>query len=519
MSSAGASRTHRFLGGISLGYVYLALVTLVGLWLTPFLLRRIGQHDLGLWLVATQILGYLMLLDFGVVALLPRETAYATGRTLQGGDGQDLAHTIGRFRRIARWQVPFVLVAAIGVWIALPAEWSELRWPFVAILVTFVATFPLRIYHAALQGLQDLAYLGRVQLAAWAAGTLLTVLLVFNGVGLIALVAGWIVAQVVTAGACGWRLRRHFAHGWMPAPPHVSWHEAKPVLGRSAWVSFAQVAQVFLNGTDVLIIGKLLGPAAVVPYSCTGKLVTVLTNHPYLLMQAASPALSEMRTAERRERLAEVTTALTRAMLIFSGGVTCLIVAVNQGFVTWWVGQGQFGGWWLTLALVAAMLLRHVNTTAVYTLFAFGHERRLSITSFFDGAVTLLASALLVWRYGLIGAPVGSMLGVALVSLPANFTALSRETGATPLHILWELRGWGVRFGAAAVSSLIIGRLIQPGGFWPLAATAALAGVVYAAVMLPLALEPPLGTYVRRALAPVASWLPGNRIGVPGTPQ
>ena len=519
MTSTGPTRTHRFLGGISLGYVYLALVTLVGLWLTPFLLRRIGQHDFGLWLVATQILGYLMLLDFGVVALLPRETAYATGRTLQSGDEHDLAHTIGRFRRVVRWQVPLVLLAAIGVWVALPAEWAELKWPFVAILITFVTTFPLRIYHAALQGLQDLAYLGRVQLVAWAAGTLLTVLMVFQGVGLSALVAGWIVTQLATAGACGWRLRRHFAQGWMESPPEVPWPEARTLLGRSTWVSVAQIAQVFLNGTDVLLIGKMLGPAAVVPYSCTGKLVSVLTNHPYLLMQAASPALSEMRTAERRERLAEVTTALTRAMLILSGAVTCLIVAVNQGFVTWWVGQRQFGGWWLTLALVGAMLARHVNTTAVYSLFAFGHERRLSITSLADGAVTLAVSALLVWRYGLIGAPIGSMLGVVAVSLPANFVALSRETGVTPLHVVWELRGWVVRFAIASVACLAIGRLIQPASFWPLAMTGALAGVVYVGLMLPLALEPPLGLYVRRALTPFAAWLPGRHVDLPGTPQ
>jgi O-antigen/teichoic acid export membrane protein len=519
MTSTGRSRTHRFLGGISLGYVYLALVTLVGLWLTPFLLRRIGQHDFGLWLVATQILGYLMLLDFGVVALLPRETAYATGRSLQGGDAHDLAHTIGRFRRVVRWQVPFALLAAIGVWIALPAEWSELKWPFVAILVTFVVTFPLRIYHAALQGLQDLAYLGRVQLAAWSAGTLLTVLLVVQGSGLAALVAGWIVTQIVTAGACGWRLRTHFTHGWMSTPPAVPWPEARTLLGRSTWVSLAQIAQVFLSGTDVLLIGKMLGPAAVVPYACTGKLVTVLTNHPYLLMQAASPALSEMRTAERRERLAEVTTALTRAMLILSGAVTCLIAAVNQGFITWWVGAAQFGGWWLTFALVGAMLLRHVNTTAVYALFAFGHERRLSLTSLGDGAVTLVASTLLIWRYGLIGAPIGAMLGVLSVSLPANFLALSRETGVTPVHLIWELRGWAVRFTAAAALCVLIGRAVQPASLWPLIAVGVLSGLVYVGLMLPLALEPPLGGYVRTALAPLTSWLPRRRVGVPGTPR
>ncbi len=81
---SAVTRTHRFLGGLSLGYFYLGLVTVVGLWLTPFLLGRIGTHDYGLWLITSQILGYLMLLDLGVVALVPRETAYATGRALDG---------------------------------------------------------------------------------------------------------------------------------------------------------------------------------------------------------------------------------------------------------------------------------------------------------------------------------------------------------------------------------------------------------------------------------------------------
>jgi len=51
------SRTRRIIDGAGLGYVHQAAVVVVGLWLTPFLLRRIGQHDLGLWLVAGQLLG------------------------------------------------------------------------------------------------------------------------------------------------------------------------------------------------------------------------------------------------------------------------------------------------------------------------------------------------------------------------------------------------------------------------------------------------------------------------------
>ena len=40
---------------------------------------------------------------------------------------------------------------------------------------------------------------------------------------------------------------------------------AKRQLGNGAWISVNQIAQVLLGGTDLVVIGKLLGPEAVVP--------------------------------------------------------------------------------------------------------------------------------------------------------------------------------------------------------------------------------------------------------------
>ena len=74
------SRTNRFLGGLGFGYLQQVAVLVTGLWLTPFLLNRLGQHDLGVWLMITQVIAYLGLLDLGVIGLLPRETASAVGR-------------------------------------------------------------------------------------------------------------------------------------------------------------------------------------------------------------------------------------------------------------------------------------------------------------------------------------------------------------------------------------------------------------------------------------------------------
>src|SRR5436190_12385161 len=192
------TRTHRFLGGLSLGYVSLALATVVGLWLTPFLLGRIGTRDYGLWLITTQILGYLMLMDLGVVALAPRETAYATGRVLQGG-ADEVGATFARFRTIVRWQLIPAALAAVIAWLVVASKWPELRLPISIILAAFLIAFPFRLYHATLQGLQDLPYLGKVQLASWAGGMVTTIMLVLLHGGLAALAAGWVVTQAVTA--------------------------------------------------------------------------------------------------------------------------------------------------------------------------------------------------------------------------------------------------------------------------------------------------------------------------------
>ena len=425
-----ASRTRRFVGGLSVGYLHTAIVTIVGLWLTPYLLRNLEQHDYGLWLLTAQILFYLALTDVGIVALLPREVAFKTGRA---GEtlADDLRHLVGETTRLVFWQVPFVALVGLATWWLVSAEWPALGGPFAVVVLTFVLTFPLRILPAVLQGLQDLTFLGGAQLTAWIGGTILTVALVETGLGIHALAAGWACTQILGAGLAWWRLSRRFP-GTLPSRlPSLPLHAARAHLARGVWISVSQVAQVLLNGTDLLVIGALLGPAAVVPYACTGKLLTLLANQPQLFMQTALPALSELRASVPRARMFQVSTAMSQLLLISSGAIACVVLTINGPFVSWWVGPDRFAGPALTGLLVLGMLLRHWNVAAVYTLFCFGHERRLAITTAVDGLVGLVAMLLLVPWLGMHGAALGSLIGTAGISLPGNLRALAREEGVS----------------------------------------------------------------------------------------
>ena len=160
----------RFLSGFATGYAHLIAATIAGLWLTPFFLRHLGQSTYGLWLVGTQVIAYLLLMDLGIVALLPRETAYVTGRTGRH-DAPELRQLIEKTLTLACVQTPVVLSPRWSRCGGCPRRGQRCEFRSPSCWAVFVLTFPLRVFQAALTGLQDLAFVARTQFVAWLAGT------------------------------------------------------------------------------------------------------------------------------------------------------------------------------------------------------------------------------------------------------------------------------------------------------------------------------------------------------------
>ena len=55
--------------------------------------------------------------------------------------------------------------------------------PLLLVLAGFAVLFPLRLYQSVLQGLQELPFLGKLQIVSWATLTIVTIALVLAGCG------------------------------------------------------------------------------------------------------------------------------------------------------------------------------------------------------------------------------------------------------------------------------------------------------------------------------------------------
>jgi O-antigen/teichoic acid export membrane protein len=496
------SRARRYLFGIGTGYLYQALTLSCGLWLTRFLLREVGQEEYGLWIIVLQVLMYLEMLDLGVVAVVPRQAAYVTGSS-QGEEGRRrLALLLHHAQAVVRWQVAALAAVAALVWVVFTKAdpRAPVAGPLAAVAASYLFFFYFRVYPALLRGLQDLGFLGVLTLAAWSVGVGVTVAGVLAGWGLWALVASWWANNTILTIGSYLRLRALHPELWgLPAGGGPA-GERRALLEQGVWISVGKLAHVLGNGAEVFVFAALGGPAWVVVYSCTAKLVQIGANQIQTLVTGAEPAVSELKAGGSPERLTRALVALGQFVLWAAGLIATALLAANAAFVTAWVGAGQYGGDGLTGLLLVRMLLRVYLLTLFNILFCLGFERWLAWVTLADGAATVGLTALFVLWLGLPGYPLGSILIGCLFTLPLCLVFLSRRTAVSGLALVRSAGPWLAVQVLLGGTLFALGRLWRPHGLPEAVAAGTAAAALYLLAMAPVLVRSACWPHVRGPL-------------------
>jgi O-antigen/teichoic acid export membrane protein len=425
------SRARNFIHALGVGYVAIIVNIAYTAASIPLAIHYLGKEQFGLWALAQQIMGYLILLDLGVSSAVSRFIADLKDDVNSGSYGSLLLAAAIVFA------IQGLLIAIAGVAFsffapALFAVPEHLARDFTNVLtiITSLAglSVALRTLGAPLWAFQrlDASYaLGSLALltsfaALWGAFHLGWGIYSFAVAGIPAA----ILCPIITFLIC-------LKSGFYPSSGH--WGRPNLLLFRKIF-SFGQdvvwvaMGSQLVNASQIMILSRVVSLDAAATFAVGTKLFTMGQQLTGRIIESSAPGLTEMfvrgDTARFNLRFDNVVTLTTFLATLGAAG----LVAGNTAFVALWTSGSIH--WNLACdALLAGLLIATSLTRCLIGLFGLaGNLRPIRHIYFIEGCVFIalaIPAASHYSAYGLLLVSLATHLAVtAVLSLRASASIL-----------------------------------------------------------------------------------------------
>jgi len=420
---------------------------------TPFLLRWLGDDRVGTFRAAVEWVAYLTLLDFGVAGAVQVTLARALGT-------DDRAAIAATVRAAARVGVRLAVITALGtIGFAIAGPYlvrglsTELAWELrIGLLLGLVglAWAPLIAFRPLAEaGQRGYVVQAALVLQSWVT-TGLTLGLAAAGAGLpgqfLAIALGNGVGVVLLA----WDGLRRYPEILVRPSAMV----AIPVT--FSWMMFVFHLMSRLAGlSDCIVVGLVIGPAAVVVFTVTQRLLLLVDTQILALGGAAWAALAELYYRGENVQFNHRLTQLTRWTGVLCVGLVIPAAAFTPIFVRLWVGVSRFGGDLLTGWTAGYVWVHGLVSLWGWPLVTTG-RLRIVMPLILAGTITnVTVSIICTFWFGVAGPAIGSAVTFAFFYSWGLPLLLRREFG-TPLRPLASAVIRPALFGIPLAVGLIV---------------------------------------------------------------
>jgi O-antigen/teichoic acid export membrane protein len=197
------------------------------------------------------------------------------------------------------------LTVAVAPWLAAAFHDPQVTAVFSVAALGLPLTAASIVPVAALERRVDFRALSLIELAASSVAAASVLLLVMNGFGVWALVAGWIVLRGVRTAGAWW---------WARVPlGRASFRRLSPLMRFGSWIMADGLLWSLYSTVDSIVVGRMLGPAALGVYTTARTVGTVPVRRVAPLVYTSSFALFS-RISTQPERLRSYVLRLSRVV-------------------------------------------------------------------------------------------------------------------------------------------------------------------------------------------------------------
>lgn len=436
-----ATIRRRVLVGTASNYLGKLVTLAVWFFLTPFILKRLGESDYGLWVLVSALASYGWLLEFGIGNGVSKYVAEYLAR----GDREQAQRLV----TTAFWLYSAAGLVAIGVsallaqlFLALfniPAGQEALARCLVLLSgLSLGISFPFYTLIAVLRGMQRYDVVNAVGIfgmALLAAGMVIALLL---GGGLLEIVAVNVPVAVLVQIPAIWFIRRNLPELRIRLRGGDA-RLARQLLSYSFALFGIDLAAQLQARSGEVITAIFLPVSAVTPFSIVRRLSEIPQLVAEQFVKVLLPLASQLHAEEDLARLRGLYTGSTRLALAGYILVGCGVIVLARPFLALWVGEAYSPYAYLAFILIAAGLAATSQWPAALILQGIARHRYLAVVSLGASLANLALSAILIQRLGLLGVALGALIATFVERFILIFPYAQRVVGVDRRTAVWEM--------------------------------------------------------------------------------
>jgi O-antigen/teichoic acid export membrane protein len=431
--SAAIARRLRIAGiarGVTSGLGSRGVGVLVSLLSVPLTISYLGPERYGIWALIGSLFAWLNLADLGVSNGFTNMVVKAAG---QGRADLVREFISTAFAMLMSISIIVALVAA-AVWPSI--NWdklfnihtelarSEVNYAMIAATAIYLMSFPLAIVNRTYVSLQD-GQKANYWDAAGNLASLCTLLIVTRTEGglpwLVFAVGG--ASFLVRAASCVWLFS--YRRELVPRLHLVSMAVASQMLRPGIQFFLIQILALIVFQTDNLVVAHYLGAAEVPSYNLTYRLFEFTTLLQSILFGYAwvgyADAISR-RDYQWVEKTFALNLSLSIVFTIFGAGA---LIFIAKPFIGFWTRGAVSPPMSLVYWMAAWSLINAYCSPMASLLAAASRLRSQLVYSAVGASVNIVASIILVQRWGVTGAIAGTVIGyLSFICIPIGIDVI-----------------------------------------------------------------------------------------------
>jgi O-antigen/teichoic acid export membrane protein len=314
-----------------------------------------------------------------------------------------------------------------------PLMLAEARYTILLAGITIAISFPLGVFSASLTGLGRFPAINAISIAFLLLRTVMIVLLLRHGHGLVALAAAQLFCTALSGVVSMFYLFRilpFFRFVWSLANRGL----LRQMVSHSVYAFLLSVTNRLNYEVDSLVIVAFLPVANVTFYVLGFRLISYLRDFANTTTLIVMPATSAITGADTATRLERVVTKGSLYVLSFTYPIVIALLFCGGDFLRLWVGPSYaVRATPVLLVFGASQFISLTQYIPAHMLFGLSRHRMNVWCTAGESILNLALSIVFVQKFGITGVALGTAISVSLVRgliFPACF-AKSLHTTVT----------------------------------------------------------------------------------------